>query len=271
MSDNNTVDSTSQVSAQMTVLQSIQDQFAKLSLFYQNDNNIYYITCRKILQNHLQGLENFTFLDGNYDYEFFMEYSDDSATMFHVTCKLLLHSLIVNILNEKIYGMNYDLINFNCGLSLQQKLSLKQSLKQILPSYFSQHPISVVDSQNMQSYLSTEILESNELRLFYRVPDDDNIYHVTCKMILQGSENFVSLGDEYDYEFISDDSEMMFHVTCKLLPHSLIVKILNKEFYGVNFDVTELKCKYLLTLHQKLNLERNLKQTLPSYFSTSSP
>jgi hypothetical protein len=272
MSDVDTLDLENQVSAQTITFQPIQDQLAELNLFHQpeNDNNIYHITCRKILRYHLQGPENFTFLNDNYDYEFFIECSDDSATMLHVTCILLSNSLILNILNKKIYGMNCDFINFNCRLTLQQKLSLKQSLKQILPSYFSQYPISVVDSQNMQSHLSTEILESNELRLFYRVPNEDNIYHVTCKMILQYSDNLVSLEDDYDYEFISDDSEMMFQVTCKLLPHSLIVKILNKEFYGINFDVTELKCRYLLTLNQKLNLESNLKQILPSYFLTSN-
>ena len=34
----------------------------------------------------------------------------------------------------------------------------------------------------------------------------------------------------------------------------------------MDFDVNDLKRRYLLTLHQKLNLERNLKQILPLYF-----
>ena len=49
---------------------------------------------------------------------------------------------------------------------------------------------------------------------------------------------------------------MIFYVTCKLLSHSLIVNLLNKEIYGINFDVNELKRRYLLTLHQILNLEK---------------
>ncbi len=54
---------------------------------------------------------------------------------------------------------------------------------------------------------------------------------------------------------------MIFYVTCKLLSHSLIVNLLNKEIYGINFDV-ELKCRYLLTLHHRLNLKTNLNSSL---------
>jgi hypothetical protein len=141
MSDINTFDSVNQVSAQTITLQPIQDQLVELSLFYQpqNDNNIYHITCRKILQYHLQGSENRTFLDDNYDYEFFIECSDDSATMFHVTCKLLPNSLILNILNKEIYGFDFDITELSRRnlLTLHQKLNLERNLKQILPSYFS--------------------------------------------------------------------------------------------------------------------------------------
>ncbi|CAB4405185.1 unnamed protein product [Rhizophagus irregularis] len=49
--------------------------------------------------------------------------------------------------------------------------------------------------------------------------------------------------------------------------HVIVKKIVFKEIYGMDFDVKDLKCRYLLTLHQKLSLEENLKQILPSYFS----
>ncbi|CAB4392172.1 unnamed protein product [Rhizophagus irregularis] len=141
MSDIDAFDSANQVSAQTTTLQPIQDQLVELSLFYQpqNDNNIYHITCRKFLQDHLQGTGNSAFLDDNYDYEFFLESLDDSTTIFHVTCKLLPNSLILNILNKEIYGFDFDVTELRRrnSLTLHQKLNLERNLKQTLPLYFS--------------------------------------------------------------------------------------------------------------------------------------
>src|SRR2546421_181875 len=110
----------------------------------------------------------------------------------------------------------------------------------------------------------------NKLRLFYQAQNDDNIYHVvTCQDFPQGLENPVSLNDNYDYEFFFQSpniSAAISHVTCKLLSYSSIINLLNKKVYGMDFDVNNLKCRYLLTLHQKFNLEQSLKQILPSYF-----
>ncbi|RIA96187.1 hypothetical protein C1645_815771 [Glomus cerebriforme] len=256
----------------------------KLKLFYYttNDDHIYHITCKMISENSVSEE------DYDYDYEFFFQ---SLNTKYHITCKLLPSPLIVNILNKKIYGIDYDVNDLkrkHLLLTLRQKLNLEQGLKKILPRHLSQHPVSdnqssnedlnsfyenntmmtqaysTVDSNDMQN---REIL--NELGLFYQTSNDENFYHVTCKMIAQDSESSNSCDDNYDYEFFfqsSNDSAMIFHVACKLLPHSLIVSILNKEIYGIDFDVNDLKCKYLLALHQKLNLEQNLKQILPSYF-----
>src|SRR4051794_24672912 len=114
-----------------------------------------------------------------------------------------------------------------------------------------------------------------EFKFFYRTPNDNNFYHVTCRMFLQDyleTSDSVSWDDDdnNDYEFFFqslNDSGKIFHITCKLLSHSLILNILNKEIYGMEFDVNDLKRRYFLTLHQKLSLERNLKQILPLYFS----
>ena len=121
------------------------------------------------------------------------------------------------------------------------------------------------------------MIQSIELRLFYQTEYDNNFYHVTCKRFLQDylqeSENSTSLDDEYDYEFLfqsSNDSTAIFHTTCKLLSYSSIVKILNKEIYGMDFDVNDLKHKYSLTLRQKLSLEQDLKLILPLYFPQHS-
>src|SRR5436190_23353326 len=72
------------------------------SFYYQaHDDNIYHVTC----QDFLQESENVVLCDENYDYEFFLQNTNDSAAMSHVTCKLMSHKLIANILNKKIYGM----------------------------------------------------------------------------------------------------------------------------------------------------------------------
>ncbi|RIA96177.1 hypothetical protein C1645_859073 [Glomus cerebriforme] len=175
-------------------------------------------------------------------------------------------------------------------LTLRQKLNLEQGLKKILPWHLSQHPISdsesrldsnedlnyFYDENNIMAQAYSTVDNNNEdlgeLRLFYQPPNDENFYHVTCKMISQDyqeSENSSSWEDDYDYEFFfqsSNDSTTIFHVACKLLSYSLIVNMLNKKIYGIDFDANDSKRKYLLALHQKLNLEQNLKQILPSYF-----
>lgn len=63
----------------------------------------------------------------------------------------------------------------------------------------------------------------------------------------QNSENPIFLEDEYDYEFFYQNSNASYHVTWKLLSNNLIVDILNKEFYGIDFNINDLKCKY--TVH----------------------
>src|SRR4051794_1790748 len=94
------------------------------------------------------------------------------------------------------------------------------------------------------SQVSTQALQPvNELGLFYQAPNDNNFYHVTCKMILYDyPENPAPLDDDnYDYEFFfqSSNDAATYHVTCKLLSHSSIVNILNKEIYryGIDFNV----------------------------------
>ncbi|RGB36339.1 hypothetical protein C1646_758242 [Rhizophagus diaphanus] len=113
----------------MSDIGSVQNQMVEFNIFYQpqNDNYIYHITCRKITQDHLQGTGNSIFLDDNYDYEFFIENLDDSTTMFHVTCKLLPNSLILNILNKEIYGFDFDITELRRrnSLTLHQKLNLE--------------------------------------------------------------------------------------------------------------------------------------------------
>src|SRR6266511_954839 len=87
--DLNTVDSANQVPNE-------------IRFFFQapNDNNIYHVTFKRILP---QESENFD--DYEHDYEFFFQSPNDSV---HVTVKLLPQYLIVNLLNERFYGMDFD-------------------------------------------------------------------------------------------------------------------------------------------------------------------
>ena len=139
----------------------------------------------------------------------------------------------------------------------------------------------MVDNQNLQNQQLIQAMKSNEIRLFYQAPNSNNndIYNITCKKIPQDYLQYLDFmsydyGDYgYDYDFIFeslDDSTTIFHATCKLLSHSLVVNILNKTIYGMDFDVGDLNHRYLLTLRQKLSLEQNLKQILPSHFSQRS-
>src|SRR3954453_9800138 len=87
-----------------------------------------HITCRAISQ------DNASLDDHNYEhYEHVFFYQG----IYFVTCELLSPSLIVNILNRKVYGMDLDVNNLKQkeSLSLIQKLSLEQDLKQVLPFY----------------------------------------------------------------------------------------------------------------------------------------
>src|SRR5438067_1149782 len=117
--------------------------------------------------------------------------------------------------------------------------------------------LNTVDSENQVP---------NEIKFFYQAQNDINIYHITLKRILpQDPENSDDYYD-HDYEFFFQSPNESVHVKCKLLSSSLIVNFLNERFYGVDFDANDLKCKYYLTPHQKLNLEQNLRQILPMYF-----
>jgi hypothetical protein len=101
---------------------------------------------------------------------------------------------------------------------------------------------------------------NDEIRLFFQPSNDNKFYHVTCKFILHDSLY------DYDYEFFYEQSSnVRYHVTCKSLSHMLIINILNKEIYGRDFDVNNLKRNDILLIREKLNLELNLKKVLPFY------
>ncbi|CAB4399071.1 unnamed protein product [Rhizophagus irregularis] len=220
-------------------------QSTQFSFFYQPpiDDNFYHIT----IQNYLW--------ETNYDYGFYYQ-------GYHFACKLLLHPLIVNMLNKEIYGREFDVndLKRKNTLTWDQKLKLEQTLREDLPFLQDQILNSNLNMVNMNSsgvQSRQEDSQSNDgIKLFYQTPNDNRFYHITCKIPLQ---DYIY---DYDYEFFY---KQRYHVTCKSLSHTLIINILNKEIYGKDFDVNDLRRGYALTTSQKLNLELKLKQVLPSY------
>jgi hypothetical protein len=109
-------------------------------------------------------------------------------------------------------------------------------------------------------------IQINERKFFHYAPNDDKIYHITCQIIQQGS---VSL-DDYNYDhgfFYNINPTANYYVTCKIFSHSLIVNILNKNIYGIDSGINNLERKELLSLNQRLDLERDLKQVLPFHLT----
>ncbi|POG61159.1 hypothetical protein GLOIN_2v1786931 [Rhizophagus irregularis DAOM 181602=DAOM 197198] len=115
---------------------SIQMNERKFFHYAPNYDKFYLITCHLILQ----GSDSFD--DYNYDHGFFYNIINPTAN-YYVTCKIFSHSLIVNILNKKIHGLDIDTNNAERKelLTLNQKLDLEQDLKQILPFHLTQNHI----------------------------------------------------------------------------------------------------------------------------------
>ncbi|PKK61671.1 hypothetical protein RhiirC2_791464 [Rhizophagus irregularis] len=112
-----------------------------------NDDKFYHITCQIILQGSV-------FLDDrNYDHGFF--YNINPTGNYYVTCKILPYSLIVNIMNKNIYGIDIGINDLERKelLSLNQKLNLEQDLKQILHFHLVQNHIldSEIADRNLNS------------------------------------------------------------------------------------------------------------------------
>ncbi|CAB4473279.1 uncharacterized protein OCT59_028161 [Rhizophagus irregularis] len=87
--------------------------YLKFYYFSPNDVNFYLVICKIILQD--------SFNDHNhYDHEFFYQHPSYPTIRYHVSCKLLSYSLVENILNNEMCGINFD----TELLSLDQKNSI---------------------------------------------------------------------------------------------------------------------------------------------------
>ena len=114
----------------------------------------------------------------------------------------------------------------------------------------------------------TQALRMSDCKFFHHTPNDDNFYHITCKIILNDSVPSDDYGYYYDYGFFYQHLATNYYVMCKLISHSSILSILNKKIYEIDEIVTDLNNmnrNYPLSLKQRFILEQDLKKVLPFY------
>ncbi|GBC03657.1 hypothetical protein RclHR1_05240006 [Rhizophagus clarus] len=141
--------------------------------FYHFYVNLFYlVTCKIILQ------EDSSFCNHDrYSHEFFYQHPNDPSIRYHVTCKSLSNSLVENILNDEICGMDFD----TELLSLNQKFDIEQRLKQKLfhrmqhnrntnsfHNNVGNHEMIVqpVSMANVQNYNDSYLINNDEQRRF---------------------------------------------------------------------------------------------------------
>src|ERR1044072_8948863 len=71
--------------------------------------------------------------------------------------------------------------------------------------------------------LITQALKMNEYKFFHHTTNDDNFYHVTCRIILNGTVPLDDCGYDYDYGFFYQCLATNYYVMCKLFSHFSIV------------------------------------------------
>ncbi|RIA81501.1 hypothetical protein C1645_836897 [Glomus cerebriforme] len=141
----------------------------------------------------------------------------------------------------------YNSSNMTTSESLDFSTAVKQPVTELLQDV-------TVDAAYQ---VATHIIQHQHisyLKFYHFLPNDKNFYYITCKMILQDSEDHGHYNHGFFFQHPNDPSTE-YYVTCKFLPYHLIENILNN---GMDFDVIDLK----LSLHQKLNIEKSLKQKL---------
>ncbi|GBC06064.1 hypothetical protein RclHR1_00660018 [Rhizophagus clarus] len=125
------------------------------------------------------------------------------------------------------------------------------------------------DSDEINAQPTVQHQQSSQLiklNFFHNPPEDNNIYHIKCERVQVNSSD----DHDYDHAFFYScltDLTANFHVKCKLLSFSQVVDLLNKQMCEVEIlSVSSRNETSLLSLHQKLNLEKSLNQKLDLYF-----
>ncbi|RGB30922.1 hypothetical protein C1646_744645 [Rhizophagus diaphanus] len=105
----------------------------------------------------------------------------------------------------------------------------------------------------------------NECEFYHYARIYNKFCHVTCRIVLLGSDFFDNRN--YDHRFFHNITHTEnYYITCELLPNSLIANMLNKKTYGIDdIDIYNSEQKEGLSIRQKLDLEQYLKRILPFY------
>ncbi|GBB89822.1 hypothetical protein RclHR1_16640002 [Rhizophagus clarus] len=157
--------------------------------------------------------------------------------------------------NKKPYNVNYPQPIPTHSFDFPDKITVTQPVTQHQEFQDPSCSFATFDgTTTMQHRQFFPVL--NYLKFYYLSPNDFNFYLVICKIIQQNSfDNH----NHHDHEFFYQHPRypsLRYHVTCKLLPYSSVENILNNEECRLNFGVK------LLSLDQKFNLERNLREKL---------
>src|SRR5436305_15212172 len=87
--------------------------------------------------------------------------------------------------------------------------------------------------QPTSTHNNVSITQNEHYKFFHHTPNDDNFYHVTCRIILNGSVPSDDCQYNYDYGFFYEYLATNYYIMCKFFPHSSIVNTLNREIYEI--------------------------------------
>ncbi|EXX77693.1 uncharacterized protein OCT59_019509 [Rhizophagus irregularis] len=119
-----------------------------------------------------------------------------------------------------------------------------------------------IEELNQLTCSSNHSNEEFKMSFFHNPPDDNQIYHITCKEIK--SEKSTDIDQRSDHTFYHSLDDKNFQITCNLISNTLIVKYLNKKLFGIELKQVEVQEQECLTFSntQRNNLEYHLRTCL---------
>src|ERR1043165_1551410 len=123
---------------------------------------------------------------------------------------------------------------------------------------------------------SQETVGLTEYSFFYNPPNDLYIYNIACKEtpisfelvsqlldndINNSTQNYVHSNNLHEFYFLKPDEKKCYKITCELIPHSSVVRFLNKNAYDIEVKQNGLPQQYVdFSRELRGNLEFYLRQ-----------